>query len=107
MEQSITMGRRAGISGMRAFLLIMFGQFISLLGSGLTDFALGVWVYQRTGSATQFTLIAFFAIVPFLLFSPIAGALVDRRDRRRALIISEIGASITPIALVIFVLTGT
>jgi len=63
---------------------------ISLLGSELNGFALGVWVYQRTTSVTQFTLIAVFAAVPSLIISPIAGTLVDRWDRRRVLIVSNI-----------------
>lgn len=41
---------------MRVFLLVWFGQLISLIGSNLTSFALGVWVYQRTGSVSQFSL---------------------------------------------------
>ena len=55
------------VGGMRTFLFIWFGQMISLIGSGLTSFGLGVWVYERTGSATEFALIAVFmlmAVVP-------------------------------------------
>lgn len=52
---------------MRVFLVIWFGQFISTLGSGLTGFALGVWVYQQTGSATQFALTTFFYVMPTVL----------------------------------------
>jgi DHA3 family macrolide efflux protein-like MFS transporter len=86
------MTQRAGLRGFRAFLLIWFGQLVSLTGSGLTGFALGVWVYQRTGSVTQFALISLFTALPGILFSPIAGALVDRWDRRWAMIISDTGA---------------
>lgn len=71
------------------FVAIWLGHVISLFGSELTSFALGVWVYQHTGSATQFTLISMFAILPGILISPWAGALVDRWDRRRALILSD------------------
>ena len=39
------------------FLVIWLGQVVSLVGSGLTSFALGVWVFEQTGSATQFALI--------------------------------------------------
>lgn len=103
MEQR-TATRPGGLPrGMQTFLLIWFGQLISLLGSGLTGFAMGVWVFQRTGSATQFTLIAFCGSIPFVIFSPIAGVLVDRWDRRRALILSQIGSSITPLTLLFLV----
>lgn len=78
--------------GFRSFLVIWFGQLVSLTGSGLTGFALGVWVYQRTGSVTQFALISLFTALPGIVFSPLAGALVDRWDRRWAMILSDAGA---------------
>lgn len=86
---------------MKAFLIICFGQVVSLLGSGLTNFALGVWVYQRTGSVTKFALIAFFASLPGIVLSPIAGALVDRWDRRRTMILSDGLAAITSAVLLV------
>jgi hypothetical protein len=42
--------------GLRVFLIVWLGQLVSLVGSSLTGFALGVWVYQRTRSVTQFAL---------------------------------------------------
>ncbi|MFL6290879.1 MAG: MFS transporter [Thermoanaerobaculia bacterium] len=86
---------------MRAFLTMWAGQTVSLLGSSLTSFALGVWVYQRTGSVTKFALIAFFASLPGLLVSPVAGALVDRWDRRRTLILSDSLAAVTSVILLV------
>jgi MFS family permease len=75
--------------GFRVFTAVWLGHVISLLGSELTSFALGVWVFQRTGSATQFTFVAMFAMLPGLLISPVSGALVDRWDRRWVLIVSD------------------
>ena len=77
---------------MKTFLVIWVGQLVSVVGSGLTRFALGLWVYQRTGSVTQFALIALCTILPHLLLSPLAGLLVDRWDRRWIMILSDIGA---------------
>ena len=74
--------------GMGVFLVVWFGQLVSLIGSGLTNFALGVWVYQRTGSVTQFSLILLFAMLPSILISPVAGAIVDRWNRRVSMILS-------------------
>lgn len=85
--------------GFRTFLLIWFGQFISLIGSGLTGFALGVWVYQRTGSVTQFALISLVRAAPVILVSPLAGALVDRMDRRLVLIVSDLIAGLSTLAI--------
>ncbi len=85
----------------RPFLWLWSGQLVSLFGSGLTRFALGVWVYQRTGSVTQFALIAMFAKLPGLLAAPVAGALVDRWDRRRVMLLSDTAAALTTAGLVI------
>ncbi|MDZ7963723.1 MAG: MFS transporter [Nostoc sp. DedSLP03] len=80
--------------GMQIFTLICFGQMISLIGSGLTNFALGVWVYQQTGSVTQFSLISLFISLPMILISPIAGTMVDQFPRRWMMVFSDLGAGI-------------
>lgn len=82
-------------AGMKTFMTIWIGQFISLMGSGLTSFALGLWVYEHSKSVTQFTLTVVFAGVPGILMAPIAGALVDRWDRRWVLVACNIGPAIT------------
>lgn len=94
------------LNGMRALLLITFGQLVSLTGSGMTGFALGVWVYERTGSATQFALISFFATLPGILISPVAGALVDRYDRRRMMILSDSGVGLCTLVTALLLLSG-
>jgi DHA3 family macrolide efflux protein-like MFS transporter len=85
--------------GLRAFFVIWLGQVVSTVGSSLTGFVLGVWVYQQTGSATQFALIAACASVPSILLAPLAGALVDRHDRRWVMIASDFGAALSTLVL--------
>jgi len=91
---------------MRDFLAIWAGQVISLFGSSLTSFSLGVWVYQRTGMATKFALMGFFSSFPAILFSPVAGALVDRWDRRWAMILSDFGSALTVLFLAALLFMG-
>jgi MFS transporter len=91
--------------GMTTFAVVWAGQLASLVGSALTSFALGVWVFERTGSATQFALIGLFNVLPRVLLSPLAGALVDRWDRRRVMIAADVGAALGTAA--IFVLSAT
>ena len=79
---------------------------MSLVGSSLTGFALGVWVYQRSGSVTQFALISLFTALPGIVFSPVAGALVDRWDRRRAMMLSDAGAGACTLAVAVLLLAG-
>lgn len=89
---------------MRTFLVVLLGQFVSQLGSQLTRFVIGVWVFQKTGSTTQFSLISFFIFVPQILVLPFAGVLVDRWDRRRVMILADTGAGMTTLALFALVL---
>jgi DHA3 family macrolide efflux protein-like MFS transporter len=89
--------------GLRVFGLMWFGQLVSLVGSSLTRFALGVWVYERTGSATQFALITLCAFVPGLLAAPFAGALVDRWDRRWTMFWSDLAPALGILTLVLLI----
>jgi len=104
MESNMT--QDATPRGMGTFLVIWFGQLVSTLGSGLTGFALGVWIYQETGSTTlfAFNLLAF--AVPNLLVSPFAGALVDRYDRRRIMILSDTGAGLSTLVVAVLYFSG-
>jgi len=85
--------------GRRAFLLLWVGQLVSLLGSGLTAFALGVWIYQRTNSVLLLALNMLAYALPQVVLSPLAGALVDRWDRRVAMIVSDLGAGAATLAI--------
>jgi MFS family permease len=92
--------------GIPTFLVIWLGQVVSLVGSGLTSFALGVWVFKRTGSPTLFALIGLFAVLPKVLFSPLAGALVDRFDRRKVMILADAGAGLSTLFIAILLFSG-
>jgi len=74
---------------MSRFLLIWSGQAFSLLGSNLVGFALVWWLTEQTGSATVLATAALVAMLPQVLFSPIAGALVDRWNRRLVMIVAD------------------
>ncbi|KAA3657958.1 MAG: MFS transporter [Chloroflexi bacterium] len=93
------MNRFDGFKGIRPFLILWFGQVVSLVGSGLTRFALGVWVFEQTGSSTDFALIGLFAILPQVVLSPAAGVVVDRWNRRKLMILSDLGAGASTLVL--------
>jgi MFS family permease len=84
---------------MRIFLVIWFGQMISLLGSGLFGLAVGIWAYQRTGSATLLTLIFLADTLPAVLFAPYAGTVADRVDRRLVMILGDCGAALSTVTV--------
>jgi DHA3 family macrolide efflux protein-like MFS transporter len=91
---------------MRIFIIVWLGQLVSLIGSGLTSFALGLWVYQRTGSVTQFAFTGLFTVLPNVVLSPLAGALVDRWDRRWLMILSDAGAGLCTLVMAFLFLTN-
>jgi DHA3 family macrolide efflux protein-like MFS transporter len=107
LKQEERMKRYAINRKLQVFIIVWFGQFISLIGSGLTSFALDFWVYEQTKSVTQFTLTALFTTLPGLLISPIAGALVDRWDRRWTMILSDAGSALATLFITLVLFTGT
>jgi len=70
------------LSGLRGFIIIWIGQVISLLGTAMSGFGLILWVYTLTTSATALSLVGFFFVTPMLVIGPLAGALVDRSNRK-------------------------
>jgi DHA3 family macrolide efflux protein-like MFS transporter len=91
---------------LKKFIVVWFGQAASLVGSSLTGFALGVSVFQNSGSISAFAFIGLFTVLPRVLLSPISGVLVDRWDRRRAIILSDAGAGVCTLALAALLLLG-
>jgi DHA3 family macrolide efflux protein-like MFS transporter len=80
------------------FFTIWTGQAVSLLGSQLVQFALVWWLTQTTGSATVLAIATMMAVLPQVFLSPIAGALVDRWNRRLVMIIAD---SVIALAIVV------
>lgn len=92
--------------GTRTFFTIWTGQLISLIGSQLTGFALGVWVYEQTKSVSLLALVQVAQQAPYILLSPIAGVFADRWNRRTAMIVSDLGAGLAVLAAGILYVTG-
>jgi MFS family permease len=85
--------------GFRTFGIIWVGQLISLIGSALTSFCLSVWILQNTLHVTNYTVAIVLASLPGTLFAPIAGALVDKWNRRLVMIGSDIAPAVVTIVL--------
>ena len=71
------------------FLLLWAGEFISSIGGGLTSFGLGLYIFQKTGSAADMALLTFLGFVPCLLLTAPAGVLADKYDRRLLMMIGD------------------
>ena len=94
------------MGGIKGFTLVWAGQILSVLATQMTSFALTIWVFQETGSATALGLMQVFWVTPFLLISPFAGVMVDRYDRKLMMMVSDIGAGAATVALLILQLLG-
>ncbi len=97
---------KPGSKSFGRFLIIWSGQLISSIGSGLTAFTLGVYAFEKTQSATVFSLIILFAFLPSYLLKPIGGALADRFDRRLMMIIGDLGSALGLVFILLMFLAG-
>ena len=79
---------------------------MSTVGSGLTSFGLGVWMFEKTGLATTYSLTVLCAYLPNILISPFAGALVDRWNRRKTMIMADTGDAIVTLLIVLLLRNG-
>ncbi|MET7835496.1 amino acid adenylation domain-containing protein [Micromonospora sediminicola] len=98
--------RRTATPSLAVFYLVAIGQLVSLIGSGLTAFGMGLWVYQRTGSVSLFATATVLALLPAVVLSPIAGALADRWDRRRIMVLADCLAATGTVSLALLLWFG-
>ncbi|OBZ18558.1 macrolide transporter [Bacillus sp. FJAT-27264] len=97
---------RASHKSFRPFLILWTGEWISSIGSGLTAFALGVYVYQMTGTATSVALVTLCAFLPSILLGPIGGVLADRFDRRLLMLMGDLFSAVGLIFILVAMLLG-
>jgi len=91
----------------RTFFTIWAGQAVSLLGSNLVQFALVWWLTKTTGSAAVLATATLVALLPNVFLGPFAGALVDRWNRRKVMIVADAAIACTTLGLVILFWTGS
>lgn len=96
----------SGAPWRRRFAILWLGQSVSQLGSAMTGFALGVWVYQRSGSVTQFALTLLSNTLPAVLGAAWAGALTERHDRRKIMLAADSAAGVCTAALMLLLSSG-
>ena len=75
---------------MKNFYKLWLGELISNIGSGMTAFALSVYVYEKTGSVSYISIITLLSFMPSIILSPIGGLLADRYDRRLLMITGDL-----------------
>ena len=90
------------IKELKTFLILWSTQSLSQLGSAMTGFALTLWLYEKTGSALQTALLAVCSYAPYVVMSIFAGALSDRWDKKKVMLVCDTLAaccSVTVLAL--------
>src|SRR5690606_4122503 len=92
--------------GMGRFAAVAAAQLVSILGASLTEFAVPLWIYTTTGSLVDFALFSVLALLPGMLVAPLAGAIVDRHDRRKVMIAGDIAAGSSQLILGVLLWTG-
>jgi MFS transporter, DHA3 family, macrolide efflux protein len=90
----------------RKFILIWFGQLISTIGSYMSEFALTLWAWEITGSATALALVGFFSLLPRIFISIFAGIIVDRANRKYLMILGDAIAAISTLFILLLHLSG-
>lgn len=91
---------------MKKFMTIWGGELISNIGSGMTAFALLVYVYQLTGSVTWVSVVTLLAYLPIILLNPVGGILADRFDRRLMMICGDLFSALGLLYILISIQTG-
>lgn len=93
-------------SNFKKFILLWSGELISAIGGGLTSFGLGVYVFEKTGSAAGMAIVTLLGFLPTLVLSIPAGVIADRYDRRVLMMLGDGGSAIGIIYILICMLRG-
>jgi amino acid adenylation domain-containing protein len=90
---------------MRRFTAVAAGQLVSLIGSAMTQWALPLYVYLNSHSLTLYSLLTVAGLIPGLLVAPVAGAIVDRYDRRVVMLLGDTASALAMLSLGLLVWT--
>jgi len=84
---------KTGFSELKNFFILWASQAVSSLGTSMTNYALLIWVYDQGGSASAVTTLSLCAYLPTILFRFVAGAIADRWDKKRIMLLSDLCAA--------------
>jgi MFS family permease len=90
----------------RNYRLFFGGQSLSLIGTWMTRIATSWLVYRLTGSAVLLGFVSFSGQIPAFFLAPIAGVWVDRWDRHRTLVVTQVASMLQSLALAVLALSG-
>ena len=91
---------------MLGLTIVLAGQAVSILASSMTGFALSIWVFRQTSSATSLGIMQSAFTLPYLLIIPLAGVMVDRYNRKLMMMVSDLTAALGTLTILILLTTG-
>lgn len=92
---------------LKPYLLLWSTQTLSTLGSGMTSYALVLWLYLSHGSALKTALLSVCSYAPYVLMSIFAGALSDRWDKKRTILLCDSLAALSTVVVLVLIQTGS
>ena len=95
------------IKELRDFYIIWITQSLSQLGSAITGFALTLWMYEKTGSALSTAALTICTYAPYVIMSIFAGAITDKFDKKKTMLICDLLAALTTVAVFVLYKTDT
>ena len=91
---------------LKTYILLWSTQSLSALGSGLTGYALVLWLYTQSGSALKTALLSICSYAPYVLMSIFAGALSDRWHKKKTMLFCDLVAALSTVAVFVLLKTG-
>jgi len=90
----------------RNYIVFWLSQSVSQLGSAMTGYALIVWAYKQTGSVLTVSLMSFCSFAPYIIASSVTGPLIDRYKKKTIIVLSDLTAALSSLAVLLFLLQG-
>ncbi len=91
------------VKQLRPYLMLWSTQAFSALGSGMTSYALVLWLYLRTGSALKTALLSVCSYAPYVVMSIFAGALSDRWNKKRTMLVCDLLAALSTVIVFLLI----
>ncbi len=91
------------IKQLRPYLMLWSSQAISALGSGMTSYALVLWLYIRSGSALETALLSVCSYAPYVAMSIFAGTLSDRWNKKRTILVCDLLAALSTVMVFLLI----
>lgn len=89
------------IKKLRDFYILWSTQSLSQLGSAMTQFALTLWIYEKTGSALSTAALSICTYAPYVIMSIFAGALTDKFDKKKTMLVCDLMAALTTVLVLV------